>query len=40
LPSFFFERRETWLFETAQVQNVQWANDGLPLFDRMWIKTH
>jgi peptide/nickel transport system substrate-binding protein len=40
LPSFFFERRETWLFETAQLQNVQWANDGLPLFDRMWIKGH
>jgi peptide/nickel transport system substrate-binding protein len=40
LPSFFFERRELWLFETSQVQDVQWANDGLPLLDRMWIKSH
>jgi peptide/nickel transport system substrate-binding protein len=40
LPSFFFERRSLWLFETPHLQNVQWANDGLPLLDRMWIKSH
>ena len=40
LPSFFFERRETWLFSAPSLQDVQWANDGLALFDRIWIRTH
>jgi peptide/nickel transport system substrate-binding protein len=39
LPAFYFERRETWIFATPAVQNVQFVNDGLQLFDRVWMKT-
>jgi peptide/nickel transport system substrate-binding protein len=40
LPSLWLERRENWIYAPAAVQDVAWANDGLPLFDRLWIKTH
>jgi peptide/nickel transport system substrate-binding protein len=39
LPSAFYERRQTWLISTPAMQNVAWANDGLALFDRMWVKS-
>jgi peptide/nickel transport system substrate-binding protein len=40
VPAFYFERRESWIFGSPAVQNVQWVNDGLGLLDRVWIKTH
>jgi ABC-type transport system substrate-binding protein len=40
VPSLWFERRATWIAGDPAVQNVQWVDDGLPMFDRMWIKSH
>jgi peptide/nickel transport system substrate-binding protein len=39
-PAVFFERRTGWVFGVPNIQNVKLVNDGLALFDRMWIKTH
>ena len=33
-------RRAAWLFSIPAMQDLQWVNDGLPMFDRMWLKTH
>jgi peptide/nickel transport system substrate-binding protein len=40
LPSLWLQRRQNWLYSPTAVRDVAWANDGLPLFDRMWIKSH
>ena len=40
VPAFYFQRRAAWLFTQPNVQDLQWVNDGLAMFDRMWIKTH
>ena len=40
LPGWFFERKTAWVFSTPAVQDVAFGNDGMPLFDRVWIKTH
>jgi peptide/nickel transport system substrate-binding protein len=38
VPTLYFQQRAAWLYSTPQVQNVQWGNDGLALFDRIWMK--
>jgi peptide/nickel transport system substrate-binding protein len=38
VPSLFIERRYNWLVAAQNLQDVQWVNDGLPLFDRIWLK--
>jgi peptide/nickel transport system substrate-binding protein len=40
IPAWYYELRTNWVFSTANVQDFAFANDGLELFDRMWIKTH
>jgi peptide/nickel transport system substrate-binding protein len=40
VPTFFFQRRVSWQFAAPNVQDVALANDGLPLIDRIWIKSH
>jgi peptide/nickel transport system substrate-binding protein len=40
VPVFFFEKRAAWDFGAPTVQNVTLVNDGLALYDRIWIKTH
>jgi peptide/nickel transport system substrate-binding protein len=40
VPVFFFEKRAAWDFGAPNVQNVTLVNDGLALYDRIWIKTH
>jgi ABC-type transport system substrate-binding protein len=40
VPVFYFEHRAAWDFSAPNVQNVHLVNDGLALYDRMWIKTH
>ena len=39
VPTLFIERRYTWLFTAPNVQDLKWVNDGMPMFNRMWIKT-
>jgi peptide/nickel transport system substrate-binding protein len=39
-PVFYFEHRAAWDFSAPNVQNVHLVNDGLALYDRIWIKTH
>ena len=39
-PVFFFEKRAAWDFAAPNVQNVKLVNDGLALYDRIWIKAH
>ena len=36
----YFQRRAAWLFRIPTMQDLQWVNDGLPMFDRMWFKSH
>ena len=38
VPSLFVERRYNWLVSAPNFEDVQWVNDGLPLFDRIWLK--
>jgi peptide/nickel transport system substrate-binding protein len=38
VPSLFLERRYNWLVSAPNFNDVEWVNDGLPLFDRIWIK--
>jgi ABC-type transport system substrate-binding protein len=38
VPSVFLERRYNWLISASNFQDVQWVNDGLPLFDRIWLR--
>jgi ABC-type transport system substrate-binding protein len=40
VPAFYFEHRAAWDFSAPNVQNVTLVNDGLALYDRIWIKTH
>jgi ABC-type transport system substrate-binding protein len=40
IPAWYYELRTNWVFSTPNVQDFSFANDGLELFDRMWIKTH
>jgi peptide/nickel transport system substrate-binding protein len=37
-PVFYFEKRAAWDFATPAVQDVTLVNDGLALYDRMWLK--
>jgi peptide/nickel transport system substrate-binding protein len=40
LPALTVERRYSWSFAAPNLQGFKYANDGLPLVDRMWLKTH
>jgi peptide/nickel transport system substrate-binding protein len=40
IPAWYFELRTFWIFSTSNIQDFAFANDGLELFDRMWIKSH
>ena len=40
VPAYFLEQRETWTFTPPNMQDFQYVNDGLPLIDRFWIKSH
>jgi len=40
IPAWYYELRTNWVFTNGNVQDFAFANDGLELFDRMWIKTH
>ena len=40
IPAWYYELRTNWVFSTPNVQDFAFANDGLELFDRMWIKSH
>ena len=40
IPAYFLEQRETWTFTAPAMQDFQYVNDGLPLMDRLWIKSH
>jgi len=39
IPAFHFEKRAAWDFAAPNVQNVTLVNDGLALYDRIWIKS-
>jgi peptide/nickel transport system substrate-binding protein len=39
LPALYVERRYSWIFSAANVQNFQFSNDGMVLIDRVWLKT-
>ena len=38
-PVFFMEQRSAWLFTAPGVRDLEIANDGLPMLDRLWIRT-
>jgi peptide/nickel transport system substrate-binding protein len=40
VPVFYYEHRAAWDFSAPNVQNVHLVNDGLALYDRIWIKQH
>jgi peptide/nickel transport system substrate-binding protein len=40
VPVFYFEHRAAWDFSAPNVKNVHLVNDGLALYDRIWIKSH
>jgi peptide/nickel transport system substrate-binding protein len=40
VPALFVEQRYSWVFSAPGVQDFQFVNDGLPLLDRFWLKTH
>ena len=39
VPAYFLEQRETWTFTAPNMQDFEYVNDGLPLMDRLWIKS-
>ena len=39
-PMVFMEQRSSWVFSAPGVRDFHFVNDGLPLLDRFWIKTH
>ena len=39
-PLFFVEQRSSWVFSAPGVRDFHFVNDGLPLLDRFWVKTH
>jgi ABC-type transport system substrate-binding protein len=40
VPSWYAERRYSWMAAAPSIQNFKYADDGLPLLGEMWIKTH
>jgi peptide/nickel transport system substrate-binding protein len=40
VPAYYLEQRMTWTFTAPNIQDFQYVNDGLPLIDRLWIKSH
>jgi peptide/nickel transport system substrate-binding protein len=40
VPAVFLQGAYTWMFSAPNVQDFHYANDGLPLIDRIWIKSH
>lgn len=40
VPTLFLERRSSWTYTAPFVQDYQFVNDGNPLVDRVWIKSH
>ena len=40
MPSLYVERRYSWIFAANNIQDFRYANDGMVLPDRVWIKTH
>jgi peptide/nickel transport system substrate-binding protein len=39
VPIFFFQQRVAWLWAQPKLQNVAIADDGMLMWDRVWIKT-
>jgi peptide/nickel transport system substrate-binding protein len=39
VPAYYVEQRMTWTFNAPNIQDFQYVNDGLPLMDRLWIKS-
>jgi peptide/nickel transport system substrate-binding protein len=39
MPALYLERRYSWTFSNPNVQDFKFVNDGLVLFDRVWLKT-
>ena len=39
IPTFFSESYNSWWSATPQLQDMELANDGLTLLDRVWFKT-
>ena len=39
VPAFYLDRRTTWVFTATNVRDFQFANDGTPLIDRLWIQS-
>jgi ABC-type transport system substrate-binding protein len=40
VPTLFWQQRAAWVFTQPKLQNIQLVNDGLALWDRVWIKSH
>jgi peptide/nickel transport system substrate-binding protein len=40
VPMLFVEQRYSWVFTAPNIQDFHFVNDGLPLLDRLWIKSH
>ena len=40
VPAVFLQNAYSWMFTAPNVQDFHYSNDGLPLIDRIWIKTH
>jgi peptide/nickel transport system substrate-binding protein len=40
IPAFFIESYNQWWSAVPQLQDLELANDGLTLLDRVWLKTH
>jgi len=38
VPAFFIDGFNTWWVAVPTLQGMELANDGLPLFDRLWFK--
>ena len=38
VPSWYQERRYSWMFSAPNIQNFRYADDGMPLLGEMWIK--
>jgi peptide/nickel transport system substrate-binding protein len=40
LPALFMEQRYSWVFTNPSIHDFHFVNDGLPLLDRFWMKSH
>jgi peptide/nickel transport system substrate-binding protein len=40
VPAFFLERSQSWWSTVPNLQDMTIVNDGLPMVDRLWFKTH